>query len=77
MVATPTARAKLARILPEFKIVKVEWLSLFAYPLSGGFQPWSLLAGAMVSPLLQAEARMLPILGRSLAFRLHIVLERV
>lgn len=61
---------------PELRLVRAEWLSLFAYPLSGGFKPWSLIPAALAAPLLRVEDRLLPTLGRTLAFRLFVVLER-
>ena len=52
-------------------------LSLFAYPLSGGFRPWSLIPRAAVAPMLRLEDRVSPMLGRLMAFRLFVVMERV
>jgi hypothetical protein len=45
--------------------------------MSGGFQPWSLIPGAMVKPLLAVERRVPMALRRHLAFRMMIELERV
>jgi SAM-dependent methyltransferase len=56
--------------------VHQERLSLFAYPLSGGFRPWSLLPRGAVGPILRVEDRLGPRLGRWLGFRLMLVLER-
>ena len=66
------------RLEPELglRLVHEERLSLLAYPLSGGFRPWSLLPRAAVGPVLRAEARLAPRLGRWLGFRLMLVLER-
>lgn len=61
---------------PELTLVRANWLSLFAYPLSGGFRPWSLLPAGLVPFLLRVESYLLPILGPLLAFRLLVVLER-
>ena len=58
------------------RIVRSEWLSLFAYPLSGGFKPWSLIPERWVSRVLQVEEKLLPFLGRLMAFRLIVVLEK-
>lgn len=67
---------KLAAAIPGLRLVRAEWLSLFAYPLSGGFKPWSLLP-AMAAPwLLRLEEGLLPLLGPLMAFRLLAVLER-
>lgn len=60
----------------ELRIVRASWLSLLAYPLSGGFRPWSLLPARLVPLLLRIEALLMPVFGPLLAFRLLIVLER-
>jgi SAM-dependent methyltransferase len=69
-------RAKFEQTLPELKIISTEWLSLFAYPLSGGFKPWSLWPSRLVGPALKVEQALLPFLGPLLAFRIMIVLEK-
>ena len=67
----------LAAALPELALIQVDWFSFFAYPLSGGFQPWSLLPASLADPLLTLEWRLRHILGRLMAFRLLAVYERV
>ena len=67
---------RLAADVPGLEVVSVRWLSLFAYPLSGGFKSWSLFPPGLVPAALRAEEWLLPFLGRLLAFRLMIVLER-
>jgi len=79
--ATPTLlarryRGRLHQELPGLRVVHHEFLSLLAYPLSGGFRPWSLLPAALVGPALRLEAR-LPKLGPYLGFRLLLVVERL
>ncbi len=59
-----------------FKIVKKNWISLFAYPLSGGFKSWSLIPSFLIKPVLKFEDFLLPILGPFMAFRLIVVLEK-
>ena len=59
------------------RVVHDERISLLAYPLSGGFRPWSLLPRRAVDPMLRAEARLTPRLGRYLGFRLLMVLEPI
>lgn len=61
---------------PQLAVVAVRRLSLFAYPLSGGFQPWQALPTAWARPLLKLEDILLPILGSVMAFRTMVVLER-
>jgi SAM-dependent methyltransferase len=76
LFGTSAARAKFERTLPELKIISTEWLSLFVYPLSGGFKSWSLWPSKLVQPALKAEQVLLPFLGPLLAFRIMIVLEK-
>lgn len=59
-----------------FKINSSDWLSLFAYPLSGGFKTWSLFPYKWVKTILKIEEKLLPFLGSIMAFRLMVVLEK-
>jgi len=61
---------------PELRIIKVELMSLIAYPLSGGFRRWSLIPHSLVEPLLRIERSCVPLFGKLMAFRLFVVLER-
>jgi SAM-dependent methyltransferase len=70
-------RVALAAALPELALVQVDWFSFLAYPLSGGFQPWSLLPAKVAEPLLALEWRLRHTLGRLAAFRLMAVYERL
>ena len=76
MFANARARQRAERLLPELRVVHVQWLSLFAYPLSGGFKRWCAWPAALVRPGLAIEDTLLPSLGALLAFRLFVVLER-
>lgn len=58
------------------RVVACRWLSLFVYPMTGGFKSWSLMPAALVSPLLRLEEWILPVLGPLMAFRLMAVLEK-
>lgn len=69
-------RGRLERMFPELAVRRHRLFGLFAYPLSGGFRRWSLLPAKFVGPLLRAEERLAPWLGRLLAFRLLGVIER-
>lgn len=60
----------------KFNIIRSDWLSLFAYPLSGGFQPWSLIPYSWIKVLLKIEEKLLPFIGKIMAFRLMVVLEK-
>jgi SAM-dependent methyltransferase len=69
-------RERLEREFPRLRVAHRERLSLFAYPLSGGFQPWCLLPQLLVKPVLRAERHLDPLLGPVMAFRLLLILER-
>jgi SAM-dependent methyltransferase len=68
--------ARLARMIPGLSLAKVEWFSLFVYPLSGGFKSWSLLPDMMGRWVLALEKKLEPALGPSLGFRMLIAWER-
>jgi SAM-dependent methyltransferase len=61
---------------PDLRIARVVWFALAAYPLSGGFQPWSLLSAGMARRLLRLEHAIEPLIGRLAAFRVMIVIEK-
>jgi len=61
---------------PDLQIVERSFMSLWCYPLSGGFKPWSLIPSFVINPLLKFEKKIEPYLGRFFGFRLFIVLEK-
>jgi SAM-dependent methyltransferase len=69
-------REQLSRVQPDLPLLDVRWLSLFAYPLSGGFKKWSLLTPGAARGLLGAERHMERWLGPLCAFRLMLVFGR-
>ena len=69
-------RAALARAVPNLLFEKVERFAFAAYPLSGGFQPWSLLPENLVRPLLKLEWSNRGLFGRLCAFRLLAVYRK-
>ena len=70
-------RERLHRLLPALRIMMVEWFSFAAYPLSGGFQSWSLLTPDFARRLLAVERKLEPALGRFTGFRLMLVVEKI
>jgi SAM-dependent methyltransferase len=70
-------RAALAAAIPALRLVECRRMSLFAYPLSGGFKPWSLIPAAAAAPLLKLERAIEPVLAPLMAFRLLAVMERL
>jgi SAM-dependent methyltransferase len=70
------ARRRLEQAIPSLGVRSVDWLSLLAYPMSGGFQNWSLMPPALVATTLAFERRMPSVIRKHLAFRMMVVLER-
>jgi hypothetical protein len=70
-------RERFHRLLPQLHIARVEWFSFAAYPLSGGFQPWSLVTPASARRLLAFERKFEPALGRFMGFRMMLVVEKI
>ena len=50
-------RRTLEQAVPQLQLSAVEWFSLFTYPLSGGFQRWSLISPGMATYGLAVERR--------------------
>ncbi|MCW8915709.1 MAG: class I SAM-dependent methyltransferase [Magnetovibrio sp.] len=69
-------RVELLQNLDELQIAKTDYFSLWAYPLSGGYRPWSLLPSFLVEGLLKIERRLEPWLAKFCGFRMIIVLEK-
>jgi SAM-dependent methyltransferase len=67
---------RLTLLFPDLRVRHVRWLSLFAYPLTGGFKPWSLIPLALVRPLLRLEDVVSGTMGRLLGFRILITIEK-
>ena len=77
LFATAATRRRVEQVIPSWRVRTVKWLSLFAYPLSGGFQSWSLMPAALVRPILALEDKVPEAIRRQIAFRMMVVLERV
>jgi SAM-dependent methyltransferase len=69
-------RKRLKKLVPTLSLVRSDWFALAAYPLSGGFKPWSLLPDKLGQYLLAFERKVEPLIGRALAFRVLIVFEK-
>jgi hypothetical protein len=69
-------RARFEQRFPVLAVKELKRLSLFAYPLTGGFRRFGVIPAALVAPLLKLEDALLPLLGRLMAFRLLVALER-
>jgi SAM-dependent methyltransferase len=69
-------RKQFTEAFPHLEIQELQYQDIFAYPLSGGFRPWSLLPYPLFRSVYTLEQRMLPVLGPFMAFRLFCVLEK-
>jgi SAM-dependent methyltransferase len=67
---------RLTLLFPKLHVCHVRWLSLFAYPLSGGFKSWSLIPYSLIAPVLRFEDIVSGVIGRLLGFRVLIVIEK-
>jgi SAM-dependent methyltransferase len=63
-------------LFPKLRVCHVCWLSLFAYPLTGGFKTWSLIPFSLVGPILRLEDAVAGRVGRLLGFRILITIEK-
>lgn len=66
---------RFAQLYPRLRKITQRRLAFFAYPLSGWFDPPSLLPAVLVKPVLAVE-RALGFMQRWLAFRILVVLEK-
>jgi SAM-dependent methyltransferase len=77
LFATQAACRLVENEVPSIRVRSVQWFSLFAYPMSGGFQRWSLMPAALVRSVLAFEEKVPQAVRRQIAFRMMVVLERV
>jgi SAM-dependent methyltransferase len=69
-------RDRLQALIPDIDILSVDWLSVAAFPLSGGFKSWSLLPASLVNMLLRIEDRLPHIIRRFFGFRIMIIMRK-
>ena len=63
-------------LFPELRIVRIDWFAFAAYALSGGFKNWSLISERVARGLLRLERPLEPAIGRLLAFRMMLVIDK-
>lgn len=68
---------KFLELFPMFRIITKQYISLFCYPLSGGFKTWSLFPVKFFDNMLAFEKKLENKIGRFLAFRLFVVIEKI
>ncbi|MFZ5734951.1 MAG: class I SAM-dependent methyltransferase [Pseudomonadota bacterium] len=69
-------RAETLKRLKNFSIRTNDWISLFAFPLSGGFKKWCLIPATLTKALIKLEDSLPLAIRRQFAFRLVTVLVR-
>jgi SAM-dependent methyltransferase len=69
-------RDRFHHLFPDLRIVRVDWFSLAAYPLSGGFRPWQFVGEAVARAMLRMERTIEPAVGWFAAFRMMMVIEK-
>ena len=76
LIATRDKARFLARF-PRLRIAETLWFSFAVYPLSGGFQKWSLMPESAARPLLRIENALENSVGRAFGFRLLMTFEKL
>jgi len=69
-------RRRLSELVPELTVRHVDWLSLFAFPLSGGFKPWSLIPSQLAAALVKFEDALPMAVRRFFGFRIFATLQK-
>jgi SAM-dependent methyltransferase len=69
-------RERFHRLFPALRIASVQWFAFAAYPLSGGFQRWSLIGEGAARRMLRFERALEPTLGRLAGFRMLLMIEK-
>jgi len=69
-------RHEFERRYPRLAITECYRFSLWAYPLSGGFQSWNLVPSQFVDRMLRLERRIERLLGPIAGFRMLVVLTK-
>jgi len=69
-------RPRLKELVPGLKTRHVEWLSLFAYPLSGGFKRWCLCPSPLTEVVVRLEDGLPRPVRRFFGFRIFVVMQK-
>jgi SAM-dependent methyltransferase len=69
-------RDRFEQLFPNLRVRRVNWFSFAAYPLSGGFKSWSLLPQQLAPHALRLERAIEGALGRFVAFRMMLIVEK-
>jgi SAM-dependent methyltransferase len=71
-----TNRPRLNELVPELTIRQVDWLSLFAFPLSGGFKSWCLMPSQLAMALVRFEDGLPDSVRKFFGFRIFATLQK-
>lgn len=72
-----TNRSRLTELVPRLRVRQIDWLGLFAFPLSGGFKSWCLIPSQLARALVKIEDRLPRPLQEFFGFRMLAVLQKV
>jgi SAM-dependent methyltransferase len=70
-------RPRLSELVPELTVRHVDWLSPFAFPLSGGFKPWCLVSSKLAAAIVKFEDSLPITIRRIFGFRIFATLEKI
>jgi hypothetical protein len=70
-------RSRLSEMVPKLAIRQVDWLSLFAFPLSGGFKSWCLVPSQLAGTVVKFEDRLPRSVQEFFGFRIFATLQKV
>lgn len=77
LLFNPANRLRFNELVPEFTVQQVDWLSLFAFPLSGGFKSWCLMPSQVTMALVRVEDRLPRLVRKFFGFRIFATLQKV
>jgi SAM-dependent methyltransferase len=69
-------RSRLNELEPELTLRQIDWLSLFAFPLSGGFKSWCLIPSQLAGALVKFESRLPRAVQKFLGFRIFAAMQK-
>ena len=72
-----TNRPRLRDAVPELRVLQVDWLSLFAFPLSGGFKSWCLMPSPLATAVVRFEDKLPTCVRQFFGFRIFVSLQKV
>jgi SAM-dependent methyltransferase len=76
LLYSETNCSRLNQLVAELKVRRIEWLSLFAYPLSGGLKRWCLCPSRMTEALVRFEDRLPHSVRAFFGFRLFVAMQK-